>query len=275
MADDKKYYYLKLKENFFEREEITVIESMQNGYKYSNILLKMYLKSLKREGKLMVTDCIPYNLQSLAAVLGHDQDTVNSAINLFKDFKLIEILDNGQIYMNEIQNFVGLSSTEADRKREYRAKIDRELKELPEGQMSGQKSDKNPPEIELEIEIELEKEIIPYQDIIDLLNQKAGTKFRVTDKHKECIRARWKEGYCLTDFIIVIDKKFKEWAGTEQAKYIRPITLFGTKFDGYLNQVEGGSKFGENRKFTGQAKTNVTAKSSTPSRSRKASEWED
>lgn len=209
MADDKKYYYLKLKENFFDREEITVIESMPNGYKYSNILLKMYLKALKREGKLMVTDYIPYNLQSLSAVVKHDEDTVRTAIELFKDFKLIEVLDNGQIYMNEIQNFVGQSSTEADRKRQYRNKIDqqKELNELPEwtnsgtsngqmsgqierqtsrqmslekvengtnvGQMSGQNSDKNPPEIEYRVrdkELEIELNIIPYQGIMEIYN---------------------------------------------------------------------------------------------------------
>lgn len=162
MADDRKYYYLKLKDNFFEREEITVIESMPNGYKYSNILLKMYLKSLKREGKLMVTDYIPYNLQTLSAVLKHDEDTLRTAIDLFKEFRLIEVLDNGQIYMNDLQNFVGLSSTEADRKREYRAKIEDNIKSLPNGQMSDKcqnvvrkKSDKNPPEIEIKIEKEL------------------------------------------------------------------------------------------------------------------------
>jgi len=224
MADDKKYYYLKLKENFFDREEITVIEAMTNGYKYSNILLKMYLKSLKREGKLMVTDYIPYNLSSLSAVVKHDEDTVRTAIELFKDFKLIEILDNGQIYINEIQNFVGLSSTEADRKRQYRNKIDqqKELIELPErtdvGQMSGQidgqmsrqmslestekgtnigqTSDKNPPEIELEIELEIDLNIIPYQGIMEKYNLICLSLPKIkeiTPPRKSAINARWKQ----------------------------------------------------------------------------------
>ena len=165
MPDDKKYYYLKLKDNFFEREEIMVIESMPNGYKYSNILLKMYLKSLKREGKLMVTDYIPYNLQTLSSVLKHDEDTLRTAIELFKEFRLIEMLDNGQIYMNDIQNFVGLSSTEADRKRSYRARIENDIKAISKGQTSdkcldknNKMSDKNPPEINKEIEIDKEKD---------------------------------------------------------------------------------------------------------------------
>lgn len=188
MSDSKKYYYLKLKDNFFDREEITVIESMPNGYKYSNILLKMYLKSLKREGKLMVTDYIPYNLKTLSAVLKHDEDTLKTAIELFKEFRLIEVLDNGQIYMNDIQNFVGLSSTEADRKREYRAKIETEiLNELPSGQMSDKcpkivrkKSDKNPPEID--IELDKEKEIDTSSQKLKFTDNQMGLAVLLLDR---------------------------------------------------------------------------------------------
>ncbi|EMW5712290.1 TPA: phage replisome organizer N-terminal domain-containing protein, partial [Enterococcus faecium] len=52
MADNKRYYYLKLKENFFDSDEMVLLESMPDGYIYSNILLKLYLRSLKHEGKL-------------------------------------------------------------------------------------------------------------------------------------------------------------------------------------------------------------------------------
>ena len=118
MADNKKYYYIRLNENFFEREEIKIIESLPNGLEYSLILLKMYLKSLKRDGRLMVTDVIPYSPVTLSKVIGHNIDTVKNAIKVFEEFKLIEVLDNGAIYMNEIQSLIGKSSTEADRKRD-------------------------------------------------------------------------------------------------------------------------------------------------------------
>ena len=61
MSDNKKYYYLKLKDNFFDSDQMIVLESMPDGYKYSNILLKLYLRSLKNDGKLMFNDRIPYN----------------------------------------------------------------------------------------------------------------------------------------------------------------------------------------------------------------------
>lgn len=135
MADSKKYYYIKLQENFFEREEILILESAENGYLYSNILLKLYLKSLKNEGKLMFNNLIPYTPEILAKALRHNVDTIRVALKLFVEFGLIEILDNGAIYMNDIQNFIGESSTEADRKREWRRKIEQEKVQLT-GQMS-------------------------------------------------------------------------------------------------------------------------------------------
>ena len=60
MADNKKYYYLKLKENFFDSEEMIILQNMENGYIYSDILLKLYLRSLKNEGRLMFKKLIPY-----------------------------------------------------------------------------------------------------------------------------------------------------------------------------------------------------------------------
>ena len=139
MSDNKKYYYLKLKEDFFDSPEIKVLESMPNGYKYSNLLLKLYLKALKFDGALRLNEYIPYNVEMISAVVGMDIDTVRVAFDLFKKLKLVEILNDGTIYMLEIQNFIGKSTTEADRKRNYRKRIEEEKTKLIEnGQMSGQ-----------------------------------------------------------------------------------------------------------------------------------------
>lgn len=155
MADNKKYYYLKLKENFFESDEAIILESMPDGYIYSNILLKLYLRSLKNDGLLMFNNLIPYNAQMLATITRHQIGTVEKAIQIFRDLQLIEMLDNGAIYMTNIQNFVGKSSTDADRKRIEYAKA----KQL--GQISMKCAEKSPPEIEIELdkERELDKKI--------------------------------------------------------------------------------------------------------------------
>ena len=74
------------------------------------------------------------------------------------------------------------------------------------------------------------------QNIIDYLNSKIGTNYKATNKKtRSLIAARMKEGFYEDQFIYVIDKKVEEWQGTEMEKYLRPETLFGTKFENYLN----------------------------------------
>lgn len=81
---------------------------------------------------------------------------------------------------------------------------------------------------------------IPYALIIDDLNRVVGTNYRSsTQKTRRLIKARWTEGFRLDDFETVITKKAKEWMGTDMEKYLRPETLFGPKFEGYLNQSSG------------------------------------
>lgn len=165
MSDNKKYYYLRLKDNFFDSDELKILESMKDGYLYSNILLKLYLRSLKNDGKLVVNDRIPYNAEMLASVTGHQVGTIKQALSMFKELGLIEILENGAIYMLDIQNFIGKGSTEADRQRLYDRRIseERKQKKLTQSRNLEEIFKKSTPEIEIEIElekdIEIEKEI--------------------------------------------------------------------------------------------------------------------
>ena len=133
MAENKKYYYLKLKEDFFDSEDMKIIESMENGYLYSNILLKMYLKSLKNNGELVFKEFIPYDTKMLATITGHNIDIVEKALHIFKRLGFIDVLDNGTIFMLDVQNYIGQISTEGKRKAEYRARIKQKKQELLEG----------------------------------------------------------------------------------------------------------------------------------------------
>ena len=85
------------------------------------------------------------------------------------------------------------------------------------------------------------------EEILDYLNQKANQSFKATtEKTKSLINARMNEGFTVEDFKTVIDIKCNEWLGSEKMEiYLRPETLFGTKFEGYLNQ-EGGRPHGSN-----------------------------
>ena len=81
------------------------------------------------------------------------------------------------------------------------------------------------------------QDYIPYEEIINYLNLKTGYNYRSDiSKTRKLIQSRWKEGFKLDDFKNVIDKKTTEWFNTDMKKYLRPETLFGTKFEGYLNQ---------------------------------------
>lgn len=126
MADNKKYYYLKLKENFFDSEDMKLLQAMKDGYVYSDILLKLYLQSLRQEGRLMYRGIVPYTPDMIATITNHQVGTVEKAIRTLEQMGFIEILDNGAIYMTDIQNFIGQSSTEADRIRKYRKTINAE-----------------------------------------------------------------------------------------------------------------------------------------------------
>lgn len=76
-----------------------------------------------------------------------------------------------------------------------------------------------------------------YSQVIDYLNSKAGKSFKYTTKKtQDLIKARLADGFKKEEFFKVIDNKVKEWQGTEYEKYLRPETLFGNKFEGYLNQ---------------------------------------
>ena len=155
MADNRKYYYLKLKENFFDSDSIVLLEDMKDGILYSNILLKLYLKSLKNGGKLQLDEHIPYTAQMIATLTRHQIGTVERALEIFRQLGLVEQLDSGAFYMTDIELMIGQSSTEAERKRAARLE-NKAL--LPPRTKGGHLSDIRPPEIELEKEIEIEKE---------------------------------------------------------------------------------------------------------------------
>lgn len=171
MADNKTYYYLKLKEGFFDSEDMKLLQATKDGYMYSDILLKLYLRSLRQEGRLMYRDIIPYTPEMIATITNHQVGTVEKAVKILEQMGFIEILDNGAIYMTDIQNFIGRSSSEGDRKRKYRSAINAEKSRLlmnnsetfdgTDGvQMSGQMYNNRPPEIrDKSIEIRDKKNI--------------------------------------------------------------------------------------------------------------------
>lgn len=150
----KKYYWLKLKEDFFEEDAISWIEEQEKGKEYCLFYLKLCLKSLKTNGLLIRnvgSMLVPYDAKTLAKVTSTDIDTVKVAMDIFTKIGLVQILENGEIFISQLQNMVGSETKWAEKKRLQRQKRDNVL------MLSGQ----CPIEIEKDIDIEkeLEKDI--------------------------------------------------------------------------------------------------------------------
>ena len=124
MGESKKYYWLKLKRDFFKRHDIRIIEEMPNGKDYVLFYLKLLLESVDHEGTLRFSDTIPYNEQMLSVVTNTNIDIVRSAMKLFIELHMIDVFDDQTIYMNEVEKYIGSETQWAEKKRLQRAKED-------------------------------------------------------------------------------------------------------------------------------------------------------
>ena len=172
---NKKYYWLKLKEDFFEEDAISWIEEQEKGKEYCLFYLKLCLKSLKTNGLLIRnvgSMLVPYDAKTLAKVTSTDIDTVKVAMDIFTKIGLVQILENGEIFISQLQNMVGSETKWAEKKRLQRQKRDNVL------MLSGQ----CPIEIEKDIDIEkeIEKDIDIHKDKEDKYVGKSDLKsFRI------------------------------------------------------------------------------------------------
>ena len=128
---DKKYYWLKLKRDFFKRHDIKIIETMENGEKYLLFYLKLLVESLDHNGNLRFSDTIPYNEKMLAAITGTDIDIVRSAVKIFTELSMMDKLNDGTLFMSQVLTMTGDETKFAEQKRLYRERhkedIDRTL----------------------------------------------------------------------------------------------------------------------------------------------------
>lgn len=174
---NKKYYWLKLKENFFEEDTIAWIEEQPNGKEYSLFYLKLCLKSLKTNGLLIRNVgqmIVPYDAKTLSKITNTDVDTVMVALELFKQIGLIQMLENGEIYLTQLENMVGSETSKAQLMRNKRAK---DKQKTIEGNIVTKELPNCYTEIEIEKDIDIEKDI----EIEKELEKKKREKKKTTD----------------------------------------------------------------------------------------------
>ncbi|MED4373553.1 phage replisome organizer N-terminal domain-containing protein [Bacillus licheniformis] len=260
--------WIKLSTQMFEDEKIKLIEQMPEA----DTILIIWVKLLAQAGKtnasgyIYLSKNIPYTDEMLATIFNRPLPIVRMALQTFQQFGMIEVDENRFISITnweKHQNIDAMDKIREDtRKRvaKYRAKQKALKLSAPSNvtcNVTVTESNETEEEEEKEEEKEeennilsgkpdeasSEKDEIPYKLIIDLLNKVAGTKYRhTTPKTKTLIKARWNEGFRFDDFKHVILVKCEEWRGTDLDKYLRPETLFGTKFENYLNQKPKGGR---------------------------------
>lgn len=196
----------------------------------SNAHFKEKEMSLKAKGLLSLMLSLPddwdYSIEGLVALSNDGSTSVRGALKELENFKYLvrtPVRNKGKIVDWQYDIF--------EQPQEEKPLVEKPLVENPQVENHIQLNTK-----ELNTK-ELRTEDIKY--IVEYLNSKCGTSYKsTTQSTQKHIKARLNEGFTIDDFKTVIDKKAAEWQGTDMAKYLRPETLFGTKFESYLNQSE-------------------------------------
>lgn len=115
---DKKYYWLKLKRDFFKHHDIRILESMENGKIIVLFYLKMLCESVDHDGNLRFSDSVPYSSKMLAAITDTEETIVIQAMDILSELHLITVLDDGTIYMNGVEKMTGSETYWAEKKRQ-------------------------------------------------------------------------------------------------------------------------------------------------------------
>ena len=272
MAKTKVYFWLKIDKKFFDNLFIKRLKSMPGGYTMTVIYMRMMLESLESDCILYYEGYFETLKEELALKLDVSEDDISMTIAYFTQCGLIQIDEDKNAELTQAKALVQQETNHAAYMRSYRKEQQEKEKNLTllSNNFTTLSTCKTEKEIEIDKESDKDKELYkeyilsgkpdftfpnwltprmieeitkghPEKYLIRIplayLNHTVGKNYKYLDKNLKPIIARFKEGYTLEDFKQVIDIKTAEWKDSpEFSKYLRPETLFGSKFDGYLNQ---------------------------------------
>ncbi|MCE6987278.1 conserved phage C-terminal domain-containing protein [Streptococcus suis] len=270
----KVYFWLKVDKKFFDNLFIKRLKQTPGGYTMIVIYIRLMLESLEDDCILYYEGYFDNLVQELALKLDVTEDEINMTIAYFTKCGLIQIDGDGNATFSQAKAMIESETNHARYMRNSRKKKAEKLLEgnnvnqslpisYPEIELE-KDLDK-----EKDIELRDKRYILEKENILSgkpdyvfptwldetaiktlektknkelwipiaYLNQIAEKRYKFIDKTKKLLTARFKDGYTLEDFKQVIDVKTAEWKDNPNfSKYLRPETLFGSKFDSYLNQ---------------------------------------
>lgn len=266
--------WIKLTTNMFDNRKIKYLRKLPNGDSIVLIWVMLLTMAgrCNAGGMIFLTEDIPYTPKMLADELDFEESTVTLALQALERLGMVSTTADGFLNLpgwEEHQNVAGMEKAREgkriaqarwrEKQKAFAVSTDGDVDSTVDSTVESTKNESNHAEREEDKEEEGDKEkkdILSVSletdgaekpknpqkksactEVVAYLNQKAHTQYRTsTPKTQALIRAREAEGFTLADFKKVIDKKCAEWLGdTRMEQYLRPETLFGTKFEAYLN----------------------------------------
>ena len=224
VTENRRYYWLQLKDDFFNSKEMKLMRKLPGGEEITIIYLKMMLVSLSEQGKLYFEGLAEDLAEELSLIIDEDPEAIRLTLMFLTKKKLLTTSDNYQFNLEQVPEMIGSETASARRVRKHR---------------ENQKALQCNSDIDIDIDKGQKPQSDVYEEIIKYLNEKTGSHFKPTSKSTQrLINGRLSENYTIEDFKYVIDVKTNEWKdNTKMSKYLTPDTLFNaSKFEKYRNQ---------------------------------------
>lgn len=233
--------WIKLSVNVFDDEKFDAIKTLPDSNDMQLVWVKLLCLAGKcnESGLLMISNEIPYTDEMLAQRFGMDIGVVQRALALFQSLEMIDLIDNVYMVSNwskyqSLDDMERYKQQNRERQQRYR---ERQKELLLEEKEESNVTDNVKNSVKNDVNASISY-ISIIKNIINYLNTTCNTKYRYTTRAtQDKIKARLNEGFTEEDFYTVIDTKYAEWGNNkDMEQYLRPETLFGTKFESYLNQ---------------------------------------
>ena len=227
VTENRRYYWLQLKDDFFNSKEMKLMRKLPGGEEITIIYLKMMLVSLSEQGKLYFEGLAEDLAEELSLIIDEDSEAIRLTLMFLTKKKLLTTSDNYQFNLEQVPEMIGSETASARRVRKHRENQKALQCNSDVTKCNGDIDKGQKPQSDV------------YEEIIKYLNEKTGSHFKPTSKSTQrLINGRLSENYTIEDFKYVIDVKTNEWKdNTKMSKYLTPDTLFNaSKFEKYRNQ---------------------------------------